>query len=170
MVFIEYVVPHAGEYVMVAENSTAPFSVIGPQRELAGGLKVFKLFSREPLSNATLGDIFQNLTVLTERCAFSTFVHSFPSIHAFQFPADLVRCSRHSMAALQPALPWDFLHHVNESPAYCRRLLNMPSCKRATCLCEPKLSAQSCSNATTGVAGGLMCAEGSRKGWCYQTC
>ena len=62
---------------MVAENSTAPFSVIGPQRALAGGLKVFKLFSREPLSNATLGDIFQNLTVLTERCAFSTFIHPF---------------------------------------------------------------------------------------------
>ena len=62
---------------MVAENSTAPFSVIGPQCELAGGLKVFKLFSREPLSNATLGDIFQNLTVLTERFAFSTFVHPF---------------------------------------------------------------------------------------------
>ena len=55
---------------MVAENSTAPFSVIGPQRQLAGGLKVFKLFSRAPLSSATLGDIFQNLTVLAERCAF----------------------------------------------------------------------------------------------------
>ena len=62
---------------MVTENSTALFSVIGPQRALAGGLKVFKLFSRAPLSNATLGDIFQNLTVLTERCASSTFIHSF---------------------------------------------------------------------------------------------
>ena len=77
MVFIEYAVPHAGEYVMVAENSSAPFSVIGPQRALAGGLKVFKLFSRAPLSNPTLGDIFQNLTVLTERCASSTFVPPF---------------------------------------------------------------------------------------------
>ena len=50
-------------------------------------------------------------------CAcMSTFIHSF---HAFQF-ADQARCSRHSMAALQPALSWDFLHHVIESSANCR--------------------------------------------------
>ena len=44
------------------------------------------------------------------------FIHS---LHAFQ-SADQVRCSRHSMAALQPALSWDFLHHVNESSVNCR--------------------------------------------------
>ena len=47
------------------------------------------------------------------------FIHS---SHAFQ-SADEVRCSRHSVAALQPALSWDFLHHVNESPANCRSSL-----------------------------------------------
>ena len=52
---------------MVAENSTAPFSVIGPQQKLPDGLKVFKLFSRQPLLNATLEAIFQDLEVLAER-------------------------------------------------------------------------------------------------------
>ena len=41
----------------------------------------------------------------------NAFIHS---LHAFQ-SADQLRCSRHSMAALQPALSWDFLHHVIES-------------------------------------------------------
>ena len=37
-------------------------------------------------------------------------IHSFiHSVHAFQ-STDQVRGSRHSMAALQPALSWDFLH------------------------------------------------------------
>ena len=40
-----------------------------------------------------------------------SFIHS---LHAFQ-SADQVRCSRHSMAALQPALSWDSLHYVIES-------------------------------------------------------
>ena len=48
-----------------------------------------------------------------------SFIHS---LHAFQ-SADQVRCSRHSMAALQPALSWDFLHHVIESSATCRSSL-----------------------------------------------
>ena len=52
---------------MVSENSTAPFSVIAPQRELPNGLKVFKLFSSQPLWSGTLDDIFQNLTVLEDR-------------------------------------------------------------------------------------------------------
>ena len=48
------------------------------------------------------------------------FIHSFiHSLHAFQ-SADQVRCSRHSVAALQPALSWGLLHHVNGSPAHCR--------------------------------------------------
>lgn len=54
---------------MVTENSTAPFSVIGPQRKLPDGLIVFKLFSRQPLLKATLEAIFQDLEVLAERCA-----------------------------------------------------------------------------------------------------
>ena len=52
---------------MVTENSTAPFSVIAPQRGLQDGLKVFKLFSSQPLWSGTLDDIFQNLTVLEDR-------------------------------------------------------------------------------------------------------
>ena len=52
---------------MVTENSTAPFSVIAPQRELEGGLKVFKLFSRQPLRSGALEGIFHNLTVLEAR-------------------------------------------------------------------------------------------------------
>ena len=41
------------------------------------------------------------------------FIHPFiHSSHAFQ-SADQVRCSTHSMAALQPALSSGFLHHVN---------------------------------------------------------
>ncbi len=47
------------------------------------------------------------------------FIHS---LHAFQ-SVDQVRCSRHSMAALQPALSWDLLHHVYESPAVCKSSL-----------------------------------------------
>ena len=40
-------------------------------------------------------------------------------LNAFQ-SAKQVCCSRHSMAALQPALSWDFLHHVTEKhPDYC---------------------------------------------------
>ena len=50
------------------------------------------------------------------RIPFCAFNHA---LHAFQ-PADQVRCSRHSMTALQPALSWDLLHHVEESPANCR--------------------------------------------------
>ena len=47
----------------------------------------------------------------------SPSIHSFiHSLHAFR-SVDQVRCSRHSMAALQPALSWDFFHHVYESPA-----------------------------------------------------
>ena len=39
------------------------------------------------------------------------YVHSFiHQKHAFQ-SAEEVRCSRHSMAALQPALSWELLHH-----------------------------------------------------------
>ncbi len=52
---------------MVTENSTAPFSSIAPQRELPSGLKVYKLFSRQPLWSGTLQEIFQNLTVLEDR-------------------------------------------------------------------------------------------------------
>ncbi len=52
---------------MVTENSTAPFSVIAPQRELPKGLKVYKLFSRKPLLSGTLEEIFQNLTVRENR-------------------------------------------------------------------------------------------------------
>ena len=57
----------AGEYIMVTENSTAPFSVIAPQRKLKDGLKVFKLFSRQPLQSRALEQIFHNLTVLESR-------------------------------------------------------------------------------------------------------
>ena len=39
------------------------------------------------------------------RCSLMLFIHS---LHAFQ-SADQVRCSKHSMAALQPALSWDIL-------------------------------------------------------------
>ena len=42
------------------------------------------------------------------RVSAANHIHS---LHAFQ-SADQVRCSRHSMAALQPALSWDFLHHL----------------------------------------------------------
>ncbi|CAL5225135.1 g7913 [Coccomyxa viridis] len=56
-----------GEFIMVTENSTAPFSSIAPQRELPSGLKVYKLFSRQPLWSGTLQEIFQNLTVLEDR-------------------------------------------------------------------------------------------------------
>ena len=44
------------------------------------------------------------------------------SLHAFR-SVDQVRCSRHSMAALQPALSWDFFHRVYESPAICKSSL-----------------------------------------------
>ena len=47
-------------------------------------------------------------------CIF--FIHS---LHAFQ-SADQVQCSRHSVAALQPALSWNFPHHVNKNPSNCR--------------------------------------------------
>ena len=62
---------------MVTENSTAPFSVIAPQRELQNGLKVYKLFSSQPLWSGTLQEIFQNLTVLEDRWS------SFPSYLGF---------------------------------------------------------------------------------------
>ena len=52
---------------MVTENSTAPFSVVSRQREVPEGRKVFKLFSRQPLSNETLDGIFQDLTILAVR-------------------------------------------------------------------------------------------------------
>ena len=52
---------------MVTENSTAPFSVISRQQEVPEGPKVFKLFSRQPLSNDTLQRIFQDLTILAVR-------------------------------------------------------------------------------------------------------
>ena len=48
-----------------------------------------------------------------------SFIHS---LHAFR-SIDQVRCSRDSMAALQPALSWDFFHHVYESPAICKSSL-----------------------------------------------
>jgi len=41
-----------------------------------------------------------------------SLIHSF---HTFQ-SAHQVQCCKHSMAALQPALSWDFLHHVSERP------------------------------------------------------
>ena len=47
--------------------------------------------------------------------SFHSFIHS---LHAFQY-ADQVRCSTHSMAALQPALSCHFLCHVNERPINC---------------------------------------------------
>ena len=53
------------------------------------------------------------------RVVINSFIHS---LHAFQ-SVDQVRCSRHSMAALQPALSWDFFHHVYESPAICKSSL-----------------------------------------------
>ena len=44
-----------------------------------------------------------------------SFIHSFlHSLQAFR-SVDQVRCSRHSLAALQPALSCDILHHVYES-------------------------------------------------------
>ena len=52
---------------MVTENSTAPFSVVSRQQEVPKGRKVFKLFSRQPLSNETLEGIFQDLTILAVR-------------------------------------------------------------------------------------------------------
>ena len=48
-----------------------------------------------------------------------SFIHS---LHAFQ-SVDQVRCSKHSMAALQAALSWDLLHQFSESPANCRSSL-----------------------------------------------
>ena len=47
------------------------------------------------------------------------------SFNAFQF-ADEVHCSRQSMAALQPALSWEFLHHVNKSPFYWGQTVGLP--------------------------------------------
>ena len=61
----------------------------------------------------------EKVALLCSLCCLdlNSFMHS---LHAFQ-SADQVRCSRHSMAALQPALSWGFLHHVIESsgPQYC---------------------------------------------------
>lgn len=58
----------------------------------------------------------------------SDFIHSFiHSLHALQ-SENQVRCSKHSMAALQPDLFWDFLHHVNERPITCKSFWhNAPS-------------------------------------------
>ena len=69
---------------MVTENSTAPFSVIAPQRGLQDDLKVFKLFSSQPLWSGTLDDIFQNLTVLEDRLLSWPFFRSYKavSLHA----------------------------------------------------------------------------------------
>ena len=53
-----------------------------------------------------------------------TLIHSTSSIHSM-LSNPQIRClaAEHSMAAHQPALPWDFLHRVNESPANCRSSL-----------------------------------------------
>ncbi|BDA40407.1 Prenylcysteine oxidase [Coccomyxa sp. Obi] len=56
-----------GEYVMVSEDAQTPFSVIGPQKDLLNGLRIYKLFSKQPLANATVTAIFANLTVLSSR-------------------------------------------------------------------------------------------------------
>ena len=51
---------------------------------------------------------------------YDPFIHH--SSHAIQ-SADQERCNKHSMAALQPALSWDALHHVNERPINCQSSL-----------------------------------------------
>ncbi|KAK9917016.1 hypothetical protein WJX75_010018 [Coccomyxa subellipsoidea] len=56
-----------GEYVMVTEDAQTPFSVIGPQKSLPDGLRIYKLFSRQSLEGTTLDAIFANLTVLADR-------------------------------------------------------------------------------------------------------
>lgn len=52
---------------MVTEDAQTPFSVIGPQKSLPDGLRIYKLFSRQPLEGTTLDAIFANLTVLADR-------------------------------------------------------------------------------------------------------
>lgn len=52
---------------MVSEDAPTPFSVIGPQKSLPNGMRIFKLFSRQPLANSTLHAIFGNLTLLASR-------------------------------------------------------------------------------------------------------
>ena len=60
---------------------------------------------------------------LSPLASIGQIIHSFlNSLHALQ-AVDQVHCSRHSMAALQPALSWDFLHQVYESPAICKSSL-----------------------------------------------
>ena len=59
--------PSSGEYVMVTEDAKTPFSVIGPQKTLPNGLRIYKIFSRQPLEGAALDAIFANLTILADR-------------------------------------------------------------------------------------------------------
>ena len=64
----------AGTNIMVTEDALTPFSVIGPQRRLANGLVVHKLFSQAVLTEDVLQRIFLNLTVLAQRCAAPTLL------------------------------------------------------------------------------------------------
>lgn len=52
---------------MVSEDAQTPFSVIGPQKDLPNGLRIYKLFSKQPLASDTVAAIFANLTVLASR-------------------------------------------------------------------------------------------------------
>ncbi len=52
---------------MVSEDAQTPFSVIGPQKDLPNGLRIYKLFSKQHLANATVAAIVANLTVLSSR-------------------------------------------------------------------------------------------------------
>ena len=68
-----------------------------------------------PVGNPPEVSVFIHHTRKCSWCAIpSVCTQIYYLLNAFQ-SAKQVCCSRHSMAALQPALSWDFLHHVTES-------------------------------------------------------
>ena len=100
----------------------------GLQIEFTGGQWGFMVNTRVWLDSKDWSQsdgvaVFENSTPhipASELFALS-LMHSLFIKCAFQ-SADPVRCSRQSLAALQPAMVQGFLHHVNESLAICTNI------------------------------------------------
>lgn len=68
----------AGEYVMVAEDAGAPFSVIAPLTSLsANGTRLYKTFSPAALSEKQVDALFDDSAVLLSR-AWEAYPHFQP--------------------------------------------------------------------------------------------
>ncbi len=56
----------AGEYIMVAEGASLPFSVVAPFSNYVNGTRLYKVFSSALLDQKLIGQLFESASVVAK--------------------------------------------------------------------------------------------------------